>query len=214
MRGATRPPAQVRSPARTWPIAVAFSVVLGAIVGDVGYGVVVLLVVLWLRRRYPLTRGVRVGTPLFLAGGACTLVFGVLYGEFLGGALGAHMGEGLMTLPAGAPYLPLNREVFVLPVLAVAGAAALVQIAMGLSQRGMWARGREGAHEGSTSSVGLAVRIAAVGLAGAVLASLVNGLATTHQGSVSATWLLLAVALHGTNPLAAMSHTEWGQPQA
>jgi V/A-type H+-transporting ATPase subunit I len=62
-------------------VAVFFPVLFGLVVGDVGYGLVIALLAVILRLSGPRARGV---SKIATAAAACTLAFGVLYGEMFG----------------------------------------------------------------------------------------------------------------------------------
>jgi len=65
----------------TWMLFVFYPLFFGMIVGDIGYGLVMLSIVLWMRSKFKVNEGVQLATSIL--GPACTavIVFGVIYGE-------------------------------------------------------------------------------------------------------------------------------------
>jgi V/A-type H+-transporting ATPase subunit I len=105
----------------TMILAVFYPVIFGMIVGDIGYGAVMLGIVLFLRRKYKDQPGVQMATGIL--GPACTMAiaWGFVYGEFFGNLL--------------VPYwIPLNiiPGVLTLPIHRVATSLALFMIGLSL----------------------------------------------------------------------------------
>jgi V/A-type H+-transporting ATPase subunit I len=105
-------------------LAVFYPFIFGMIVGDVGYGAVMLALVLWLRVKNKDKPGIQMATGLL--GPACTMaiVFGFLYGEVFGNlAYPLQKAVGPITLIPGVLSLPIYRT---------AGSLALFMIGMSL----------------------------------------------------------------------------------
>jgi len=65
-------------------IGIFFPVFFGIILGDAGYGLVLVLLSLYLRRRFRKDRAVHDGASILLIASLYAIFFGVLYGEFFG----------------------------------------------------------------------------------------------------------------------------------
>ena len=61
-----------------------FPIYFGFMLGDMGYGLILLVSLLFLRWKFPHNRGVRDFTTVYLWAAFFTLLFGFLYGEFFG----------------------------------------------------------------------------------------------------------------------------------
>jgi V/A-type H+-transporting ATPase subunit I len=105
----------------TMILAVFYPFIFGMIVGDIGYGAVMLALVIWLRRKNRDKPGIQMATGLL--GPACTMAiaWGFVYGEFFGNLL--------------MPYwikLEIIPGVLTLPIHRVATSLALFMIGMSL----------------------------------------------------------------------------------
>ena len=112
----------------TLMMALFLPLMFGAMVGDVGYGLVLLAIALFARRSF------RVRTPLLarvswvlVAGAAWSIVFGVLFGELFG-----DLGQRLVGDWAVWRYRPAAETLEPLLLLAVAMGAAHVVLGLGL----------------------------------------------------------------------------------
>jgi V/A-type H+-transporting ATPase subunit I len=112
----------------TLMMALFLPLMFGAMVGDVGYGLVLLAVALFARRAF------RVRTPLLarvtwvlVAGAAWSIVFGVLFGELFG-----DLGQRMFGEWAVWRYRPAAETLEPLLLLAVAMGAAHVVLGLGL----------------------------------------------------------------------------------
>jgi V/A-type H+-transporting ATPase subunit I len=109
-------------------LAVFYPFIFGMIVGDIGYGAVMLGLVLWLRRKYRDKPGIQMATGLL--GPACTMAiaWGFIYGEFFGNLLMKYW-ISIPIIPKGTFGL---AAAFTLPVHRVAGSLALFMIGLSL----------------------------------------------------------------------------------
>jgi V/A-type H+-transporting ATPase subunit I len=96
----------------------------GIILGDVGYGLVLVAIALLLHRRARPGSTVRTVSEIMGPCAAFTIIFGVLFGEFLGTA--GHLWFGM------EPLL-FNREEALVPFLGLAVAIGVVHILLGLT---------------------------------------------------------------------------------
>lgn len=122
----------------TWTLFLFFPVFFGLIVGDIGYGLVMMAIVLWLRTKMKDNQGVQTATSILGPAATMCIVFGFFYGEFFGNLLGKHMLNliipitkiGSFVLPWGG--LPFNREELYMEFMFLALAVGVVQILLGL----------------------------------------------------------------------------------
>jgi V/A-type H+-transporting ATPase subunit I len=117
----------------TWMLFVFYPLFFGMIVGDVGYGIIMLGIVLWMRFRFKDNDGIQLATSIL--GPACTAVvaFGFIYGEFFGNLLGPEYFNLIHQIPLGGGYsLPFNRVEFVTIFMVLAIGVGVVQVLLGL----------------------------------------------------------------------------------
>lgn len=113
-------------PSLVW--ALSFPLIFGMIVGDIGYGAVMLAIIFWLRLKFKDNEGVQLATGLMGPAATAAILFGFLYGELFGGILW----EAKLIIPIFGGLLPFNREVSVVPFMMMALAVGVVQMAFGL----------------------------------------------------------------------------------
>lgn len=103
----------------------------GMIVGDVGYGLVMVVLVLWLRAKYKDTPFIQQATAVLGPAATMAVAFGFLYGEFFG-----NLGELIGIVPghfkALGMTLPFTRTNEVTTLMVIALATGFVQVALGL----------------------------------------------------------------------------------
>lgn len=114
----------------TFLVALFYPLFFGMIVGDVGYGIVMLLIVVWMRLRFKDIPWMKQATGIL--GPACTMaiVFGFLYGEFFG-SLGTMLGWVPQSRILGL-NLPFNRMESVPVLMVIALVTGFVQVTFGL----------------------------------------------------------------------------------
>ena len=182
-------------------LALFFPLMFGAMVGDVGYGVVLLALAFLARRsaaaRTPVLAGV---TRILQMGAAWAIVFGVLFGELFGD-LGRRVFGGDWALwqyrPAAAALEPLL-------LFAVAIGAAHVVLGLGL---GAWQAVRFREHRELIDKLGSLLVLAGLfGIAGGA-AERLPAAATTPSVGAAVVGLVLVMSPHGalgliTGPLA------------
>jgi V/A-type H+-transporting ATPase subunit I len=122
----------------TWSLFLFFPVFFGMIVGDIGYGLLYLVLVLWLRSKFKDNDGIQTATAILGPAATMTIVFGVFYGEFFGNILGEKMLNVIVPLThIGAfvlPFtLPFDREKLYMAFMFIALAVGVVQILLGLT---------------------------------------------------------------------------------
>jgi V/A-type H+/Na+-transporting ATPase subunit I len=163
---------------------------LGAMVGDVGYGVVLIALALFARRalaaRAPALASL---TWIALAGAVWTIVFGVLYGEFLG-----DLGKRLFGDWAVWRYRPSPEALEPLLLFAVAIGALHVVLGLGL---GAWEAARFRERRTLLDKLGTLLALGGLfGLAGWAADHLPAG-ALTPSVAATVLGLVLVMSLHG-----------------
>jgi V/A-type H+-transporting ATPase subunit I len=182
-------------------LALFFPLMFGAMVGDVGYGVLLLALAFGLRRsasmRTPALAGV---TRILQLGAGWAIVFGVLYGELLGD-LGSRLFGGDWALWR---YRPAAETLEPLLLFAVAVGAAHVVLGLVL---GAWQSIRFGEHRELIDKLGsLLVLGGLFGIAGGAVDHL-PAAALTPSVAAAVVGLVLVMSPHGalgliTGPLA------------
>lgn len=104
-------------------IGIFFPIFFGIILGDAGYGLVLSLLALWLRRRFRADRRIRDGGTVLLIAAGYSMLFGVLFGEFFG-----DLPERLFHL---RPLVVERREA-IIPMLVFALAVGVGHVVLGL----------------------------------------------------------------------------------
>lgn len=104
-------------------IGIFFPLFFGMILGDAGYGVLLLVLALFLRRRYAKKRDVADAARVLLVSSLYTVLFGVLYGEFFG-----DLGTRLF----GMEPIFIERRTSIMPMMLFALSAGVVHIVLGL----------------------------------------------------------------------------------
>ncbi|MBN2404461.1 MAG: hypothetical protein JXE06_02665 [Coriobacteriia bacterium] len=116
-------------PSMVW--AISFPLIFGMIVGDIGYGAIMLAIILWMRFKFKDNEGVQLATGLFGPAATAAIIFGFFYGEFFGGIL--WEAEVIKTIPLFGDFvLPYNREHSVVPLMVMALGLGVVQMVFGL----------------------------------------------------------------------------------
>lgn len=116
----------------TWMLFVFYPMFFGMIVGDIGYGLVMLGIVVWLRMKFKDSGGIQTATSILGPAATAVVAFGALYGEFFGNLLGREYFNIIRPLNVGPMTLPFNRVEFVQIFMYLAIAVGVVQILLGL----------------------------------------------------------------------------------
>lgn len=118
-------------PSLIW--AISYPLIFGMIVGDIGYGAVMLAIVLWMRFKFKDQQFVQIATGLLGPAATAAILFGVFYGEVFGGLLWKH-GEFMFPVIkiTNDFILPYNREHTVGPLMMMALGLGVIQILFGL----------------------------------------------------------------------------------
>lgn len=132
----------------TWMLAIFYPLFFGMIVGDIGYGLVMLGTVIWLRMKFKDNNGVQIATAILGPAATSVIIFGFIYGEFFGNLLGPKFANVIQPLwslngtyglgypvPAGAHVLlPFERtqQEMLITFLIIAVALGAFQVLLGL----------------------------------------------------------------------------------
>lgn len=109
-------------------MAIFFPIFFGIIVGDVGYGIIILALALFLRVRYADRDWLRELSTVFIIASIPTIFFGFLFGEFFGD-FGERMGWLEPVTFAGVTW---NRLEAMIPLLVLSIAIGVAHILLGL----------------------------------------------------------------------------------
>jgi V/A-type H+/Na+-transporting ATPase subunit I len=162
-------------------MALFFPVFVGLMVGDVGYGLV-MLALLWLaRRRWVSSVLLRTITPVAVLAGISTVVFGVLFGEWFGSA-GHHL--------LGIEPLLFDRAEALITFMLIAIAIGVGQVAIGLLL-GIVNALLQGRRSEAAGRVGLLVVL----FAALVLLGALAGLIPPSGGQLALAALLVALVV-------------------
>jgi len=116
----------------TWMLFVFYPLFFGMIVGDIGYGMIMLGIVLWLRSSKRDSPGIQLATSILGPAASAVVAFGFLYGEFFGNLLGQEYFDVIRPIEIGPVTLPFYRVEFVTTFMYIAIAVGVVQIMLGL----------------------------------------------------------------------------------
>jgi V/A-type H+-transporting ATPase subunit I len=112
----------------TWFLALFFPLIFGMILGDIFYGLLIVLPGLWIWKKKVASRVLRDVGYIFMLCGISSVLWGVFYGEFLG-----NMGHLLKLTPV------LNREHSLIPLLGLAVGFGVFHIVLSLVLKGVGA---------------------------------------------------------------------------
>ena len=115
-------------PSMIW--AISYPLIFGMIVGDIGYGAVMLAIILWMRFKFKDKPAVQLATGLLGPAATAAILFGVFYGEFFG-AIPWQAGW-IKEINLFGFILPYNREHTVEPLMMMALGLGVIQILFGL----------------------------------------------------------------------------------
>jgi V/A-type H+-transporting ATPase subunit I len=110
--------------------AISYPLIFGMIVGDIGYGLVMLAIILWLRFKFKDKPAVQIATGLLGPAATGAVLFGFFYGEFFGAVF--WEAGWIRTFEILGFTLPYNREHIVEPFMIMALGLGVIQILFGL----------------------------------------------------------------------------------
>jgi V/A-type H+/Na+-transporting ATPase subunit I len=115
----------------TWMLFVFYPLFFGMIVGDFGYGLIMLGIVLWLRYKFRTNNVVQMATTILGPAATSVIAFGLLYGEFFGDLM-SHYLHWITDIQVLGVTLPFHRVQLALPFMFIAVATGAVHVLMGL----------------------------------------------------------------------------------
>lgn len=114
-------------------LAITYPLFFGMIVGDIGYGAIMLGLILWLRNKYKANSGVQMATSILGPAATSAILFGFFYGEFFGDWLLPARLDLVIPIPLWGDFsLPYVRTHDVYPLIYMVLAVGVIQIAFGL----------------------------------------------------------------------------------
>jgi V/A-type H+-transporting ATPase subunit I len=112
----------------TWMLFIFYPLFFGMIVGDIGYGLIMLAIVMWLRIKGKDNAGMQLATSILGPAATMVVVFGILYGEFFGNFLGEKYLNVIRPIVVAGVKLPFDRVTFVTGFMYIAVAVGVLQI--------------------------------------------------------------------------------------
>ncbi|HET6351328.1 MAG TPA: V-type ATPase 116kDa subunit family protein [Coriobacteriia bacterium] len=104
----------------------------GLMVGDIGYGAVMLGIVIWLRLKFKENAGIQLATSILGPAATAVLAFGFVYGEFFGNIFHTQLASFLSGLSGGVlPFVRTEGEMIKI-FMYIAVAVGIVHILLGL----------------------------------------------------------------------------------
>ena len=115
----------------TWLLFLFYPLFFGMIVGDVGYGLIMLGIVVWLRLKFRENPVIQVSTSVLGPAATMVVAFGVLYAEFFGDLL-SHYLNWVQEISVMGIVLPFHRTVLVNEFMLIAVAVGVIHVLLGL----------------------------------------------------------------------------------
>lgn len=115
----------------TWMLFVFYPLFFGMIVGDIGYGLIMLGVILWLRFKFRENKSIQAATSILGPAATMVIAFGFLYAEFFGDLLGHYLGW-VQMIQIGPVELPFHRVQLVIPFMLIAIGVGAIHVMLGL----------------------------------------------------------------------------------
>ena len=109
-----------------------FPFFFGMIVGDIGFGLVMLGIVLWLRTKKRDSPAIQTATSILGPAATMAVVFGFIYQEFFGDVISHYLGFGDVTIPLGPITLPFHRTAMVQEFMILAIGVGVLHVIFGL----------------------------------------------------------------------------------
>lgn len=117
----------------TWMLFLFYPLFFGMIVGDFGYGLIMLGIVLWARFKYRDNEMAQLVTSILGPAATMVVAFGLLYAEFFGDVMSHYLGWVKdVHIPGTAIVLPFHRTELAQSFLVMAVIVGFVHVVMGL----------------------------------------------------------------------------------
>lgn len=117
----------------TWMLFVFYPLFFGMIVGDIGYGAIMLGVILWLRFKFRENKSIQAATSILGPAATMVIAFGFLYAEFFGDVLGSRYLNWVQMIQIGPVELPFHRVQLVIPFMLIAIGVGAIHVLLGLA---------------------------------------------------------------------------------
>ena len=109
-----------------------YPIFFGMIVGDFGYGLVMLGIILWLRFRHRDSDVIQLATSILGPAATMVIAFGLLYGEFFGDLL-SHYLNWIQEITVFGITLPFHRIELATTFMMIALVVGIIQVGIGLT---------------------------------------------------------------------------------
>jgi len=137
-------------------IGIFFPIFFGMMLGDTGYGLLLLIGSIFLVRKFSGRKNIRDAGKILFISSLYTIVFGLLYGEFFGTLGHSHL---------GLEPLLINRHTSIIPLLCFAVAVGIVHVMIGLVLGVILALRRRAVKEASVKIVNIFIILCLTALA-------------------------------------------------
>jgi V/A-type H+-transporting ATPase subunit I len=118
----------------TWMLFVFYPLFFGMIVGDIGYGLIMLGIVFWLRLKFKENEAVQLATSILGPAATAVVAFGIVYAEFFGNLITSKdYFPIVIPIQVLGVTLPFHRVVLVQEFMLLAVAVGVVQVLLGLT---------------------------------------------------------------------------------
>ena len=109
-----------------------FPLFMGMIVGDIGYGSVLLGITIWLRMKFRENEMVQIATSILGPAATMIVVFGFIYGEFFGNILHGPISQAMGAITGGILPFVRTQEDMIQVFMYMAIGVGVIQILIGL----------------------------------------------------------------------------------
>lgn len=109
-----------------------FPLFMGMIVGDIGYGSVLLGITIWLRLKFKKNDMVQIATSILGPAATMIVVFGFIYGEFFGNILHGPISEFMQSISGGLLPFVRTQDEMIKVFMYLAIGVGVIQILLGL----------------------------------------------------------------------------------
>ena len=109
-----------------------FPLFMGMIVGDIGYGAILLGIVVWLRMKFRDNEVVQIATSILGPAATMVLAFGFIYGEFFGNIFHTEIASFMGALTDGVLPFVRTQDTMITAFMFLAIGVGVIQILLGL----------------------------------------------------------------------------------
>lgn len=116
----------------SWLLFIFFPLFMGMIVGDIGYGAVMLGITIWLRMKFRKNDAIQIATAILGPAATMVLAFGFVYGEFFGNVFHEQIATVLGNLTNGLLPFVRTQGQMIMIFMYVALGTGVVHVLLGL----------------------------------------------------------------------------------